>query len=69
LSQQTLFFEARAAEEQEKAKTSTLVNVRDGHLRAASVWMDLATRSSRSDRLREEEDRRKAEEKERARAN
>ena len=69
MSQQTLFFEARAAEEQEKAKTSTLVNVRDGHLRAASVWMDLAARSSRSDRLREEEDRRKAEEKERARAN
>jgi hypothetical protein len=69
LSQQTLFFEARAAEEQEKAKTSTLVNVRDGHLRAASVWTDLAARSSRSDRLREEEDRRKAEEKDRARAN
>ena len=66
MSQQTLFFEARAAEEQEKAKTSTLVNVRDGHLRAASVWMDLAARSSRSDRLREEEDRRKAEEKGRA---
>ena len=69
MSQQTLFFEARAAEEQEKAQTSTLVNVRDGHLRAASVWMDLAARSSRSDRLREEEERRKADEKERARAN
>ena len=69
MSQQTLFFEARAAEEREKAETSTLVNVRDGHLRAASVWMDLAARSSRSDRLRAEEDRRKAEEKGRAAAN
>lgn len=68
MSQQTQFYQARADEERKKAATSTLVNVRDGHLRAAAVWTDLADRSSRSDQFRVEEERRKAEEKERSQA-
>jgi hypothetical protein len=35
--------------------------VRDNHLRAAAAWDVLASRAVRGDRLREEEQRRKAE--------
>ena len=60
MSQQSEFLLARANEERVKAEASTLANVRDGHLRAAAAWDALANRSVRSDRLREEEERRKA---------
>ena len=60
MSQQTEFFLARAADERGKADQSGLVNVRNNHLRAAEAWDVLAQRALRSDRLRTEEEARKA---------
>ena len=60
-SNQSTFYLARADEERTKADAASLANVRDNHLRAAAAWDMLAARSVKSDRLREEEDRRKAE--------
>jgi hypothetical protein len=61
MSHLSTFYLDRVADEQAKAENSTLANVRDSHLRAAAAWDALATRSLRSDRLREAEERRKAE--------
>ena len=61
MSHQSEFYLARASEERVKANAASLANVRDGHLRAASAWDALASRSVKADRMREEEERRKAE--------
>lgn len=61
MSHQSDFYLARASEERVKANAASLANVRDGHLRAASAWDALASRSVKADRMREEEERRKAE--------
>ncbi|MEA1073043.1 hypothetical protein SH584_03290 [Sphingomonas sp. LY29] len=61
MSNQSDFYLARALEERTKADASALANVRDGHLRAAAAWDALASRSVKADRMREEEERRKAE--------
>jgi hypothetical protein len=60
-SHQSTFYLSRADDERAKAHTAALDNVRDGHLRAAAAWDMLAARSVKSDRLREEEERRKSE--------
>jgi hypothetical protein len=62
MSNQTVFYQARAAEEREKAAKAGLANVRDCHLRAAEAWDVLAARSDKSDRFRAAEELRKAEE-------
>ncbi len=61
MSHQSEFYLARAAEERAKSSASALANVRDGHLRAAAAWDALAARSVKADRMREAEERRKAE--------
>jgi len=61
MSHQSEFYLARASEERVKANAANLANVRDGHLRAAAAWDALASRSVKADRMREEEERRKAE--------
>ena len=61
MSTQSTFYQARAAEERDKAAGSTLDNVRDGHLRAAAAWDALAARSLKADRMRAEEELRKSE--------
>jgi hypothetical protein len=61
MSNQSDFYLARALEERTKADASALANVRDGQLRAAAAWDALASRSVKADRMREEEERRKAE--------
>ena len=61
MSIQSNFYQARAAEERDKALGSTLDNVRDGHLRAAAAWDALAARSMKADRMRAEEELRKSE--------
>ena len=61
MSTQSTFYQARAAEERDKASGSNLDNVRDGHLRAAAAWDALASRSLKADRMRAEEELRKSE--------
>ncbi len=61
MSHQSEFYLARASEERVKADAAKLNNVREGHLRAAAAWDALASRSVKADRMREEEERRKAE--------
>ena len=61
MSHQSEFYLARASEERVKANAAKLNNVREGHLRAAAAWDALASRSVKADRMREEEERRKAE--------
>jgi len=61
VSTQSTFYQARAAEERDKAAGSNLDNVRDGHLRAAAAWDALAARSLKADRMRAEEELRKSE--------
>jgi len=61
VSTQSTFYQARAAEERDKASGSNLDNVRDGHLRAAAAWDALASRSLKADRMRAEEEVRKSE--------
>ena len=61
MSTQSTFYQARAAEERDKAEGSNLDNVRDGHLRAAAAWDALAARSLKADRMRAEEEVRKSE--------
>ena len=61
MSTQSTFYQARAAEERDKASGSNLDNVRDGHLRAAAAWDALAARSLKADRMRAEEELRKSE--------
>jgi hypothetical protein len=61
MSTQSEFLLARAANERALAEGAKLANVRDGHLRAAEAWDRLAARSVKSDQLRAEELKRKAE--------
>ena len=61
MSTQSTFYQARAAEERDKAMGSNLDNVREGHLRAAAAWDALAARSLKADRMRAEEEVRKSE--------
>jgi hypothetical protein len=61
MSNQSDFYIARAEHERAAAAQASLANVRDNHLRAAAAWDVLAARSLKSDRLRVEEERRKAE--------
>ena len=61
MSTQSTFYQARAAEERDKASGSNLDNVREGHLRAAAAWDALASRSLKADRMRAEEELRKSE--------
>lgn len=60
MSGQSLFYFNRAEEARRLAEGEVLQNVRDGHLRAAAAWDALAARSQRADRLRSEEELRKA---------
>lgn len=60
MSTQSDFYLNRAAAERELADASALNNVREGHLRAAAAWDLLASRSVKGDRMRAEEEKRKA---------
>ncbi len=54
------FYRTRAAEARRDAAASALANVRDRCLRAAEAWDVMADRAIRTDRLRAEQDARKA---------
>lgn len=54
------FYRARAAEARRDAEASALANVRDRCLRAAAAWEVMADRAIRTDRLRAEQESRKA---------
>lgn len=54
------FYRARAAEARRDAEASGLANVRDRCLRAAEAWEVMADRAIRTDRLRAEQEARKA---------
>ncbi|MBX3561359.1 MAG: hypothetical protein KF780_06050 [Sphingomonas sp.] len=54
------FYRARAAEARRDAAASALANVRDRCLRAAAAWEVMADRANRTDRLRAEQESRKA---------
>ena len=61
MSNQTNFYRERAAEARGRADQTDLSNVKESHIRSATAWEMLATRSEKSDRLREAEIVRKAE--------
>ncbi len=61
MSNQTNFYRERAAEARGRADDTELSNVKESHIRSATAWELLATRSEKSDRLREAEIERKAE--------
>ena len=61
MSANTEFLLGRAAMERDLADAAKLTNVKESHLRAAAAWDRLAQRSQTSDRLRAEEEKRKAE--------
>ncbi|MEO6579755.1 MAG: hypothetical protein ABIN83_01210 [Sphingomicrobium sp.] len=61
MSNQTNFYRERAAEAQARADETQLSNVKESHIRSATAWEMLASRSEKSDRLREAELVRKAE--------
>ncbi|MDQ8758121.1 hypothetical protein RCO27_17990 [Sphingosinicella sp. LHD-64] len=54
------FYRTRADEARAEADAAGLANVRDRCLRAAAAWDVMAARAVRSDRLRAEEEKRKA---------
>ena len=54
------FYRARAAGARRDAEASALANVRDRCLRAADAWEVMADRANRTDRLRAEQEARKA---------
>ncbi len=54
------FFRARATQARSEAEVADLANVRDRHLRAAIAWEEMADRARRTDRLRTEQEARKA---------
>ena len=54
------FFLARAAQARAEAEAATLEHVRERCQRSEAAWQALADRAARSERLREEEARRKA---------
>lgn len=55
------FFRARAASARADAEAATLEHVRERCHRSEAAWEALARKAERSERLREEEARRKAE--------
>jgi hypothetical protein len=55
------FFRARAAEARADAEAATLDHVRERCHRSEAAWEALAHKAERSERLREEEAKRKAE--------
>jgi hypothetical protein len=55
------FFRARAAQAHADAEAATLDHVRERCLRSEAAWSALAHKAERSERLREEESKRKAE--------
>ena len=55
------FFRARAAEAHADAEAATLDHVRERCRRSEAAWQALAAKAERSERLREDEARRKAE--------
>jgi hypothetical protein len=55
------FFRARAAEAHAAAQAATLDHVRERCQRSEAAWEALAHKAERSERLREEESKRKAE--------
>ena len=61
MSNQTDFYRERAAEARGRADSTDLSNVKESHIRSAMAWEMLASRSEKSDRLREAEIERKAE--------
>ena len=60
-SHQTDFYQAQADEARARSDAASLQNVKDSQLRAAEAWDALAARSRKSERLRVDEARRKAE--------
>ncbi len=55
------FFLARAAQARAEAEAATLDHVRDRCRRSEAAWTALAHKAERSERMREEEAKRKAE--------
>ena len=55
------FFLARAEQAHAEAEAATLEHVRERCRRSEAAWQALADKAERSERLREEESRRKAE--------
>jgi hypothetical protein len=55
------FFRARAAQCHAEAEEATLAHVRERCLRSEAAWSSLAHKAERSERMREEEAKRKAE--------
>jgi hypothetical protein len=55
------FFQARAEQARAEAEAATLDHVRERCRRSEAAWAALASKAERSERLREEEARRKAE--------
>jgi hypothetical protein len=55
------FFLARAAQARAEAEAATLTHVRERCQRSEAAWQALADKAKRSERLREEEVKRKAE--------
>lgn len=54
MSNQQDFYLERAAEAREGAKAATLDNVRDRWLRAEARWSEMAARSARGDKMRDQ---------------
>jgi len=52
MSTQHEFYKERAEEARRAAEAATLANVRDRCLRAAAAWNEMASRASRTERLR-----------------
>jgi len=55
------FFLARAEQARAEGEAATLDHVRERYQRSEAAWQSLANKAQRSERLREEEARRKAE--------
>ena len=55
------FFLARAEQARAEGEAATLDHVRERYQRSEAAWQSLANKAERSERMREEEARRKAE--------
>ena len=51
------YYRERAQEAERKAMQATLPNVREQYLKAAATWADMAARSARAERYRNEPER------------
>jgi hypothetical protein len=54
------FYRARADDARRDADAANLANVRDRCLRAAAAWEEMASRATRTDRMRAEAEAKKA---------